>query len=248
MTWRPLDCHAHSTWSDGELEVPELIERVSARGVRPSISDHVSRDVSGAIDSVETLERYLEALETLPVLRGAEFCWHDSLWRDIPPPMMDRFTHRLGSFHAVWLPNGDLVFAFSRRWPDGLTGTAYVDALLDNLDRLVVEMPIDILAHPTLLPIAVRKEHPESVWTEAQEDRLVRALARSGIAFEISSRYKPHERLVRRAYAEGVRLALGSDGHRAEQVGNIDFSLSLARAIGVRDDELYDPTVHGRRA
>jgi histidinol phosphatase-like PHP family hydrolase len=248
MTWRPVDCHAHSTWSDGELDVPELIARVSARGVRPSVSDHASRDVTGAVDTVEKLEAYLEALETLDVGRGVEFCWHDSLWRELSPSLLGRFTHRLGSFHAIWLPNEELVYAFSRHWPEGLTASAYVDALLDNLARLVVEMPIEILAHPTLLPLAVRKEDPESVWTEAQEERMVRTLADAGIAFEISGRYRPHERLVRRAHDGGVRLALGSDGHRSEQVGNIEFPLSLARAIGVRDDELYDPGVHGRRA
>jgi predicted metal-dependent phosphoesterase TrpH len=39
MAWKPVDCHAHSTMSDGALDVPQLIERVTGRGVRPSVSD-----------------------------------------------------------------------------------------------------------------------------------------------------------------------------------------------------------------
>ena len=69
----------------------------------------------------------------------------------------------------------------------------------------------------------------------------------SASAFEISSRYRPHERFVRRAYDRGLRLALGSDGHTHEQVGNIAFSLSVARSIGIPEAELYDPFVHGSR-
>jgi histidinol phosphatase-like PHP family hydrolase len=108
-------------------------------------------------------------------------------------------------------------------------------------------MPVDILAHPTLLTTSVRRLPVEEVWTEAIEERLVAALRSAGIAFEISSRYRPHERLVRRVVDSGVRISLGSDGHKAEQVGDIEFSLGLARALGVRDGDLYDPSVHGRR-
>jgi histidinol phosphatase-like PHP family hydrolase len=65
---------------------------------------------------------------------------------------------------------------------------------------------------------------------------------------EVSSRYRPHQRLVRRAHERGVRLALGSDGHSAEQVGNIAFSLFMVQEIGVAPEELFDPFVHGRGA
>ena len=107
-------------------------------------------------------------------------------------------------------------------------------------------MPVDILAHPTLVPMSLRKVAPEELWSESHEARLVEALRRAGIAFELSTRYPPHERLVRRAVAAGVRLSLGSDGHTAKQVGDIAAPLALARAVGVRDDDLYDPVVHGR--
>jgi histidinol phosphatase-like PHP family hydrolase len=53
---------------------------------------------------------------------------------------------------------------------------------------------------------------------------------------------------VRRAAARGVRLSLGSDGHTADQVGDLSFPLALARQLGVRDDALYDPFVHGSRS
>ena len=51
------------------------------------------------------------------------------------------------------------------------------------------------------------------------------ALFHAGIAFEISNRYRPHERLVKRAHDRGVRLSLGSDGHTRAQVGDLAFPL-----------------------
>jgi histidinol phosphatase-like PHP family hydrolase len=233
--------------SDGALKIDEFVERAAARGVRPSVADHISRDVAGSIKSVEGVEAYLDTLEEYPVLRGGEFCWHDALWREIPPSLIPRFTHRVGSLHAIHLPDGTLVHAFGKGLPDGLTPAAYMDAHLDEVERFAAEMPVDILAHPTLVPIALRRIPGEELWTESHEERLVDALARARIAFEVSNRYKAHERIVRRAIDRGLRLSLGSDGHTADQVADIAWPLAVTRRLGVPDAELYDPTRHGSR-
>jgi histidinol phosphatase-like PHP family hydrolase len=248
MSWLPRDCHAHTTFSDGTLTVAELVEHVRARGVLPSVADHVSGDVEYAVKDIDEVSDYLDELEEHDVGRGGEFCWHDPLWRALPPEVDRRFTHLIGSLHGVFLPSSDQVVHAFRPMPAGLTPDAYMDIHLDNAERFAREMPVDILAHPTLVPMSLRRLPLEEVWTEAREERLVEALRRAGIAFELSARYPPHERLVRRAVAAGLRLSLGSDGHTSTQVGDIVGPLALARAVGVRDEDLYDPVAHGRRA
>src|SRR5439155_2395534 len=173
--------------------------RASARGVRPSVSDHISHDVARSIKSIDEVRVYLDTLERYDVLRGGEFCWHDSLWRELPDDLARRFTHRIGSLHAIALAGGALVHAFSRRMPEGLTADAYMDAHVDALEQFAREMPADILAHPTLIPQSLRALDAEELWTEEREERVIAALSAAGIAFEISSRYPPHERLVQRA-------------------------------------------------
>src|SRR5579872_1411762 len=103
MTWQAVDCHAHTTFSDGALTVGELVARATERGVRPSVADHISRDVSKSVRSIDEVRAYLDALDRYDVLRGGEFCWHDALWRELPDTLVRRFTHRLGSLHAVRL-------------------------------------------------------------------------------------------------------------------------------------------------
>jgi histidinol phosphatase-like PHP family hydrolase len=247
MSWRPVDCHAHTVFSDGALTIEQVVERAASLDVAPSVADHISRDVARAVDSVDAARNYLAALEEHDVLRGGEFCWHDSLWRELPDDLVARFTHRLGSLHAIRLPNGELVHAFSRR-PPAVTVDEYMWAHLESLETLAREMPVDILAHPTLVTLPFRQRSIDELWTEEREERMVDALFNAGIAFEISNRYPPHERLVRRAIDRGVRISLGSDGHTAEQVADLAAPLAMARRLGARQEDLYDPRRHGSRA
>ena len=246
-SWSPVDLHAHTTFSDGKLTVAELVAVAAVRGVRPSVADHLSRCVTQSVSSEDEVRAYLDALDEHAVLRGGEFCWHDSLWRELPDELVRRFTHRVGSLHAVQLPGGGELHMFARRWPTGLTPDAYMDAHVDSLERFAREMPVDVLAHPTLLPIPLRQRPLEELWTEPREERAVDALFAAGIAFELSNRYRVHERFARRAAARGVRLSLGSDGHTRDQVADLAWPLALAREAGVADADLYDPTVHGSR-
>ena len=92
MTWQPVDCHAHSTHSDGALSVAEVVEKARSLGVRPSVTDHISRDAPTSVDSPRAVARYLDDLEGYRVLRGGEFCWHDAIWRELPAETVRRFT------------------------------------------------------------------------------------------------------------------------------------------------------------
>jgi histidinol phosphatase-like PHP family hydrolase len=246
-TWQPTDCHAHSRHSDGTLTVAELVARAATLGTRPSVADHISRDAPTDVDSPAAVLRYLDDLDRYPVLRSGEFCWHDALWRELPPATVKRFSHRVGSLHSIRLPNGHFFRAFSHELPPELTATEYMQAHVASLEALTEEMPVDVLAHPTLVPPPLRQVDPHELWSEQDETRAVRALKKAGIAFEISARYPPHERLVRRAADAGLRLALGSDGHGPEQVANVAAPLAMARRLGVPDEALYDPTRHGSR-
>jgi histidinol phosphatase-like PHP family hydrolase len=235
--------------SDGELTVPQLIEAVRARGVRPSVADHLSTDVSLAVKSVEGVRRYLDELSEFDVARGGEFCWHDPLWRELPDDLVARFTHRIGSLHALPIPGASTPLSmFQRALPEGLTPAAYMSLHLDALEQMMSEMPVDIMAHPTLLPLPIRNLPTDELWTDELEERLVDALFEAEVAFEISNRYRAHERLVRRAHDRGVQLSLGSDGHTLSQVGDLAFPLEMAKRVGAEERALFDPFVHGTRA
>jgi histidinol phosphatase-like PHP family hydrolase len=245
-SWQPLDCHAHSTCSDGALGPDDVIAAATARGVRGTVSDHVSRDVRFSVKSVEAFDTYLLQIAHL-TYRSAEFCSHDALWRELSSAQLSQLTHRIGSLHAVTIEDGSLVRMFQKELPAGLTRERYMTHHLAAIDALADAMPIDIFAHPTLVPHELRTIPAEELWSEAHEAQMVAALQRNNICLEVSNRYRPHTRLVQRAVASGVRISLGSDGHQREQIGNLEWPLALTRSLGVDDAALYDPLAHGTR-
>jgi len=243
----PVDLHLHTTFSDGVLPPEEVVALAHRRGIRAlGLSDHVSGTNPKFLGTPEAVERYLAALDPLPVWRGAEFCWLDDRWRTLPATLLDRFDYRIGSNHAIFLPDGAVLTPWSTRLPPGWEGRPHeaMEHWVDELCRLVRTMPIHIVGHGTAIPPALQvvDPEPEAWWTEAREDRLLDALAERGVALEISNRYRvPHLRLLRKAKARGVRLSLGSDAHRPDQIACLEWAMAQAEAAGLGESDFFRP-------
>lgn len=240
------DLHAHTTMSDGDLPLARVAELARERGVFIGIADHVStRNTERFVATEEAVRRYQDALEGAPVLRSAEFCWCDTLWQDLPDEVMERFDYRIGSNHGFWLPDGTTASPWWQRLPapwDREPGRL-MDLMVANLCDMVRTMPVQIAAHSTLMPPALLAlDDADAWWTAEREDRYVEAVVDSGVALEISNRYRlPHDRLLRKAREAGARFSLGSDGHTEQQVGRLEWAVETARRVGITDADLFVP-------
>jgi histidinol phosphatase-like PHP family hydrolase len=231
--------------SDGRLPLARVVEVAAERGVQVGIADHVStRNPGMFVSTLAELGAYLDALDAAPVFRSAEFCWCDTLWNELPDEVMRRFDYRIGSNHGFWLPDGSVASPWWERLPAPWSERPQelMEVMVANLCDMVRTMPIEIAAHSTFMPAAFNALEPDvhAWWTEAREDRYVEALAESGVALEISNRYRlPHDRLLKKALEAGVRFSLGSDGHSERQVAALDWAAETARRVGVTDRELF---------
>ncbi|HEX6913375.1 MAG TPA: hypothetical protein VF142_23420 [Longimicrobium sp.] len=241
------DLHCHTTMSDGAVPLDRLIGIARERGVQVGVADHVStRNMKRFVSTRAKLDAYLDALEDAPVFRSGEFCWCDDLWQTLPHEVMDRFDYRVGSNHGFRLPGGGMGSPWWQQLPPEWADRPQelMDVMVDELCRMVRTMPIHIAAHSTLTPPALYalEDDVDAWWTEPREERWVAALAESGVALEISNRYRlPHDRLLRRALDAGVRFSLGSDGHGPEQVARLEWAAETARRVGVTDAHLFVP-------
>lgn len=244
------DLHCHTTMSDGRLPLARVVEVAAERGVEVGIADHVSTRSDWFVSTREKVDAYLDAIDAAPVLRSAEFCWCDTMWKELPREVMDRFDYRIGSNHGFWMPDGSVGSPWWERLPAAwLPRTEeMMDIIVANLCDMVRTMPVEIAAHSTLLPAALFaiEADVDAWWTEPREDRYVEALAESGVALEISNRYRlPHDRLLGKAHQAGVRFTLGSDGHKEHQVAALDWAAETARRVGLTDRDLFVPERRG---
>lgn len=245
------DLHCHTTMSDGRLSLERVVEVARERGVQVGIADHVStRNPEFMVATRAELDQYLEAIEAAPVFRSAEFCWCDTLWQELPEEVMRRFDYRIGSNHGFWLPDGSVGSPWWEALPAPWDARPQelMELLVLNLCDMVRAMPIEIAAHSTFMPAAfgALEADVHAWWTAEREDRYVEALAESGVALEISNRYRlPHDRLLRKAREAGVRFSLGSDGHHERQVAALDWAAETARRVGVTEAELFVPERRG---
>ncbi|HET7233368.1 MAG TPA: hypothetical protein VFJ16_25375 [Longimicrobium sp.] len=241
------DLHCHTDMSDGHLTLEQVVEVARERGVQVGIADHVSsRNPSFMVATLAEVREYQDALEDAPVFRSGEFCWCDNLWRDLPPEVMERFDYRIGSNHGFWLPDGSMGSPWWESLPDPWQREPQrlMEIMVANLCDMVRAMPIHISAHSTLMPPALKdlERDVHAWWTPGREDRYVEALRESGVALEISNRYKlPHDRLLLKAREAGVRFSLGSDGHARHQVAALGWAAETARRVGVTERELFVP-------
>lgn len=233
--------------SDGALSLREVVETAEALGVTVGISDHVStRNVAQFVSSREAFRGYLDALDSFDVFRSAEFCWLDPLWRTLPDDLLDRLDYRIGSNHGFLLPDGQFAGLWSRTLEQGWRARpqAWMEVMVDHLCELVRVMPIDIIAHSTLIPPALGRLESDvhAWWTEQREDRLTEAVVKHAVTVEISNRYRlPHDRLLGKLYRAGARFTLGSDGHTASQVARLEWAAETARRVGITEAEMFVP-------
>ena len=241
------DLHVHTDMSDGDLSLEEVVAIAAERGVTVGIADHVStRNPERFVATLDQLRRYLDAVSAQPVFCAAEFCWCDPFAADMPAELMERFDYRIGSNHGFNLPDGTMASPWWKALPAPWSERPQevMDHLVSNLCNLVRSMPVEIVAHSTFMPAAFLAIDPDHGvwWTEEREDRYVDALTGSGVALEISNRYRlPHDRLLRKAKEAGIRFALGSDGHNQKQVARLDWAVETANRLGITDAEMFVP-------
>jgi histidinol phosphatase-like PHP family hydrolase len=240
----PLDLHAHL--DNSTLE--DVLRLAEERKVILGIVEHAGTKENQypvVLSNDEELEGYLAMLEGKPVYKGIQAEWTD--W--------------MGCFSREVLARLDYVLTDMMTWPGnegqrqkmwepgldiGDPGTfmdRYVDWYVENMER----MPIDILANVSWLPDPFAADY-DALWTEPRVARVVDAAVKFGIAIEISSGFElPKRAWLEQAKAAGVTFSFGSNG-RYPKMGLLDYSVNVARELGLTQADLFTPAPDGQRA
>jgi DNA polymerase (family 10) len=207
------DLHVHSNWSDGMLSLAELAAEGARRGYDYLIvSDHSAtlkvahglsdRDLADQRHTIEVINR-------------------DSACHLIAGVEVDILSDGTLGLPDRTLADLDLVIA-------SLHGGLRQDA--DQVTRRVIAAceneHVDIIGHPTGRILGRRE--PAAV----DLARVIEAAAAHGTALEINAspfRLDLDDPGVRSAREQGVRLSIGTDAHRPDELEQIRHGLAIAR-------------------
>jgi DNA polymerase (family 10) len=208
------DLHVHSLWSDGNNSIQELAEAAKNLGYRYlAVTDHSQGlEVAGGLSPRELKQKRTEIdsvnkkITGLRVLYGSEANIGSSGRMDYKDEILERFDLVVAAIHTG--------FQQSR------------EQLTARLVKACQNKYVHIIAHPTGRLWGIRDAY------DLDFDRLFNAARDTNTALEINAfpqRLDLNDLHCRRAKEAGVRLAIGTDAHSAEQLPAMKFGVAVAR-------------------
>jgi histidinol phosphatase-like PHP family hydrolase len=225
------DLHTHTVFSDGRLSPEEVSRIASDKGYLVGLADHCGPG-NFQLDSEARFEKYLSAIQKLPVYRAVEL----DLGREIPVSreILKRCHYLIGGVHSV----GAVDF-FDKSVTRADLGYL-LQEILGIIETKSKSYCFDILAHPGLLPCNFREQ--KDAITQDWRVKLVELALKCNLAIELSSRWLvPDLKLGAMAKEAGLKFSLGSDGHGADKMCRLDYSLELAVMLDLTDRDLFWP-------
>ncbi len=210
-----VDMHLHTARSDGRDSLHNMVEAAEAKGFDLiAITDHGPGHGSGVTEQdVRATKREAELLQPnyhVKVLVGIE--------AEILPTGEVLLDSREGM---------DIVLASFHGLPSEET---YYRAVL----RAATDPKVDVLAHHAWIA-----GHTSAM--AKYDDELVELLATHEVAIEINSKHAlPSWDFLQKCKDKGVKYTIGSDAHKAADVGSVAWAKNTARHI-FKDRGLFIP-------
>jgi len=209
------DLHMHTTWSDGTLSVLEMARAARDSGLRLiAITDHsVSLGIANGL-SVERLRAQTAEIRAanealgpdFRILHGTEMEIRADGALDYPDEVLAELDFVIASLHT------------------GLSQSR--EQTTQRVLNAINNPHVDMIAHPT------GRLLPDRAGADLDMDAVIAAAAATGTILEVNahpSRLDLRDVHVRQAISAGVKIAINTDAHRAEEFGNRPYGVATAQ-------------------
>jgi DNA polymerase (family 10) len=219
------DLHVHSAWSDGLIDLDDMIERIKKFGYEYlAVSDHSVSNIYGrGLDKGKLQEkmRYIYKLKSkyrdFEILMGSEIDIRKAGMLDYTDDIIEKLDIAIGSLHSSFLNTE----AENTAGSVSAVGNKY----------------IDFIAHPTGEVFGDRAPYFIDI------DRLISAAAENGKALEINSyflRLDLNEENARKVGDVGGKVVINTDAHRPNNMDMIRLGVDVARRAGLEKKDVLN--------
>ncbi|MCX5703903.1 MAG: PHP domain-containing protein, partial [Candidatus Omnitrophica bacterium] len=219
------ELHAHSLWSDGANTIEEMAKRAKSLGFSYiAITDHsqslrIARGLTIADLKKKKIEidKLNKKLKNFRVLYGTEVDIGPDGQIDYKDEVLKEFDLVVGAIHSGFKQSKEQL---SRR-----------------ITKACLNKYVHIIAHPT-----------GRLWGEREAyqidlDGILKVASDTNTSLEINAfpqRLDLNDLNAYRAKEMGVRLAIGTDAHTADQLGSMRFGISVARRAWLTKDDVIN--------
>jgi histidinol phosphatase-like PHP family hydrolase len=210
-----VDKHLHTSKSDGRDSLHNIVEAAEAKGLDViAITDHGPGHGSGITE--------MQALETKKEAGLLQPNYHAKILAGIEAEILPTGEVLLDGREGL-----DIVLASFHGAP---SEEVYYRAVL----RAVTDPKVDVLAHHAWI---AARFGPITKY----DDMLIELMATHGVAIEINSKHAlPSWDFLQKCKVRGVKYTIGSDAHKAADVGSVAWANNTARHI-FGNEGLYLP-------
>lgn len=119
----------------------------------------------------------------------------------------------------------------------------FMDQLVDNIESILANEPVDIYVNPTYLPDEIAN-HYDELWTTERMDRVISSLIDNDIALEINCRRMiPSPDFIKRAKESGAKFTFGTNNGSADDLGRMEYALRMIGECGLKPSDIWLPAV-----
>lgn len=242
-----VDLHTHTTFSDGDATMEQLLEAANRKGYKIGVSDHAFCKM---MTTQQSIDNYLEQLKKYDVYKGVEGNIGDyTKWSD---RILSKLDYVIASVHTfyndpnerLWLAN---YFGYRcghvdeyKQIYDKKDSRPIMDEIIQRIENTFIRTKVDILGHSTVLPFYDDLEGSEYLY--GWEEEVLSLCKKYNVAIEISGLWKaPNLAFIKRAMEKGLMFTLGSDGHRLNELCNLDYALGVVDELKIPEDRMFVP-------
>lgn len=243
-----FDWHVHTVLSychEGELTVENLVALARQRGLKGfAVTDHSSHlyfpspeawRYQYMLDAARREEVRPEGDRRISayIANLRRFC-KDGVWAgmEVEPTMQGELI-----LSPLFVAELDVLLA-GVHWLPGLEKKDEKEFIRGFLDCTIglLEQPIDILTHPTRIFRRLKRPVPREVY-----DPITRLAAERGVAIEVNNHSQPDPDVdfVKMAVERGIKIAMSTDTHRIDELGQFDYHRRLLKEqVGLSDSHI----------
>jgi histidinol phosphatase-like PHP family hydrolase len=224
-----------------------ILPLATERGVKFGIVEHAGDKENVypvVLSNDDELKKYIASFDGMPVYKGVQAewtnwasCFSKEALRGLDYVITDTMTFpgTNGKRRKMWEKPSEL----------GDLKT-FMDRYVDWYVEIIAQQGMDILVNVSWLPEDFKDKYDEH-WTDARVRKIVDALAKHGVAIEISSGMSiPNLRFLTIAKEAKLKFAFGSNG-RYPKMGRLDYSIQKAKVLGLTAADMFTVPKEGPR-